>query len=207
MRVVFLEDVSGVALGGDVKEVKNGFARNYLIPKNLAVPVTHNSLQRVERLKKQSGEQRLKELADMRALAEELDGMRVNVEMRAGAGGRLYGSVTNGIVAEELSRLTGREINRRSIEIAEPIRELGMFDLTARLHPDVEARIQVLVYAAGTEPTAEEETSDAEESEAETPPIGEEAAESDAIVEEEITETAPTVDEDTKAEGDADDSQ
>ena len=76
MRVVFLEDVEGVARGGDVREVKNGFARNYLIPKNLAEPATHNALQRVGRLKVQADEFRLKTLSDMKALAEDLDGSK-----------------------------------------------------------------------------------------------------------------------------------
>ena len=167
MRVVFLEDVPGVAQGGDVKEVKNGFARNYLIPKNLAVPATHNALQRTERLRTQAGATRLKDLADMRALAEELDGTQVNIEMRAGTSGRLYGSVTNTIVAEALSRLTDREIDRRTIDIPEPIRDLGIFDLDVHLGPDVEAKIKVLVHATGTEPEIEAEAAEEEESETE----------------------------------------
>ena len=152
MKVVFLEDVSGVAEGGDVKEVKNGFARNFLIPKRLAVPVTREALQRVKRLTKTADETRLKVLTDMRALALELDGVRVDVEMKAGASGRLYGSVTNAIVAAHLSELTDREIDRRAVEVSEPIRQVGLFDLQIRLHPEVEASIKVLVYPVGSEP-------------------------------------------------------
>ena len=165
MRVVFLEDVQGVAEGGEVKEVKNGFARNYLIPKSLAVPATHNALQRVKRLTKQAEGERLKRLKDTRALAEELDGVQVNIEMRSGASGRLFGSVTSSIIAAELSRLTGREIDRRTVELAEPIRELGVSDVTIRLLPEVEAGVKVLVYATGTEPVmvAEEEADETQE--------------------------------------------
>ena len=181
MRVVFLEDVSGVAQGGDVKEVKNGFARNYLIPKNLAEPATHNALQRIERLKKQSDDTRLKILADVRALAEELDGVQVNVEMRVGGRGRLYGSVTNAIVAEELSRITGREIDRRTLEIAEPIRQLGMFGVGLRLHPEVKAEVKVLVYAAGTDPAAQEDGGEGVEGEAEAVDTGDEVAETETV--------------------------
>ena len=152
MRVVFLEDVSGVAQGGDVKEVKNGFARNYLIPKSLAVPVSHNALQRIARLKREADGVRIKSLADMRALGKELDGAQVNVEMRAGTGGHLYGSVTSAIVAERLSELTDREIDRRTVEITEPMRELGMYEISVRVHPEVEAQIKVLVYPTGTDP-------------------------------------------------------
>ena len=165
MKVVFLEDVPGVAQGGDVKDVKNGFARNYLIPKSLALPATHNALQRAERLKNQADGERVKRLADMKALAEELDGVQVNVEMRSGPGGRLYGSVTNAIIAEELSKLTAREIDRRTIHMEEPIRELGVFEFNARLHPEVEARIRVLVHEMGTEPVLPEEAEEGEEAE------------------------------------------
>ena len=152
MRVVFLEDVSGVAQGGDVKEVKNGFARNYLIPKSLAVPATHNALQRVAKLARQAGVTRVRQLSDMKALAEELQGRQVSVEMRAGTSGRLYGSVTNTIVAEALSELTEKDIDRRMIEIPEAIRELGLYDFGVTLHPEVEATIKVLVYPIGSDP-------------------------------------------------------
>ena len=152
MRVVFLEDVAGVAKGGDVREVKNGFARNYLIPKSLAVPATHNALQGVKRLTVEADETRLKTLSDMKALAEELDGVRVNVEMRAGAGGRLYGSVTNTMIADRISEEIGREIDRRAVALPEAFRELGLFDVSLRLHQDVQAKVSVLVHATGTDP-------------------------------------------------------
>jgi large subunit ribosomal protein L9 len=162
MRVVFLEDVQGVAQGGEVKEVKNGFARNYLIPMSLAVPATHNALQRVERLKRQAETDRLKRLKDTRALAEELDGVQVNIEMRAGASGQLFGSVTTSIIADELSKLTDRKIDRRTVELAEPIRELGASDVTIRLLPEIDVSVKVLVYATGTEPTIVDEESEAD---------------------------------------------
>ena len=152
MRVVFLEDVTGVAQGGDVKEVKAGFARNYLIPKRLATPITKDALQRVERLKKEAEATRTKTLADMKSLGEALGGAQVNIEMRAGASGRLYGSVTNAIVAEGLAKIAEREIDRRTISIPESIREVGLFDLRITLHAEVEADIKLLVYPAGTDP-------------------------------------------------------
>ena len=171
MRVVFLEDVAGVAQGGDVKEVKNGFARNYLIPQNLAVPATHNALQRIKRLAREAEQVRLKRLNDMRELAGALDEVRVKVEMRAGASGRLYGSVTSAIIADELSNMVDGEIDRRTVLLAEPIRELGLFDVKLRLHPEVEAEVQVQVYAMGTDPDAveeEDEESDEDDDSAES---------------------------------------
>ena len=175
MRVVFLEDVPGVARGGDVREVKNGFARNYLIPKKLATPASHNALQQLERLKRQAEQTRIRTLRDMKALGEQLEGQQVNVEMRAGSSGRLYGSVTNAIVAERLSELTDREIDRRVVEMAEPIREIGMHEISVRVHPEVEAQIRVLVHPTGTDPeefgqeSEEEGVVEAEASEAEAP--------------------------------------
>ena len=183
MRVVFLEDVAGVAQGGDVKEVKNGFARNYLIPKSLAVPATHNALQRIKRLAREADSVRLKQLNDMRELAEALNKVRVKVEMRAGASGRLYGSVTNAIIADELSNMVGAEIDRRTVVLEEPIRELGLFGVRLRLHQDVDAQIEVLVYAMGTDPDAEDEEAgeDGEESKSgDSQPAVEEAAASTA---------------------------
>lgn len=180
MRVVFLQDVAGVAQGGDVKEVKNGFARNYLIPKKFAVPATHNELQRVKQYAEQAERARLRLLQDMRELSETLNGTRIDVEMRAGVSGQLYGSVTNAIIADKLSEMSDREIDRRGIEIAEPIRQLGSFNVDVRLHPEVQAQIEVLVYPTGT--TADEwlasleEDAEADEGEGESV---ESAAESD----------------------------
>ena len=152
MKVVFLKDVQGVANGGDVKDVKKGFARNYLIPQNLATPATRESLKRVDRLGTHADVQRLKTLSDMKALAEQVDGAKVNVEMRAGASGRLYGSVTNTIVADKISDLTDRDIDRRTITIPEPIRTLGRHELNVRLYPGVTAMIDLTVHPTGTDP-------------------------------------------------------
>ena len=100
----------------------------------------------------------------MRELSETLDGTRIDVEMRAGASGQLYGSVTNAIIADKLSEMADREIDRRGIEIGEPIRQLGTFNVNVRLHPEVQAQIDVLVYPTGT--TAEAWLQSLEEEEA-----------------------------------------
>ena len=172
MRVVFLEDVPGVAQGGEIKEVKNGFARNYLIPKSLATPATHNAVQRVSRLQNQAQVSRVKRLDDMKELAAEFDGAEISVEMRAGSSGRLYGSVTNAIIAERLAELTEKEIDRRAVDLDEPIRDLGEYNLTIKLHPEVEAGISVLVYPTGMTPEEFAESmiasEEAEDGEAET---------------------------------------
>ena len=203
MRVLFLEDVEGVAQGGEVKDVKRGFARNYLIPQQLATPATRDSLQQVVRLKKDADATRLKRMTDMRALGEELDGAQVNVEMRAGTGGRLYGSVTNAIVAEKLSEKVEREIDRRTISIPDSIREVGSYELRVRLHQEVEATIALLVYPAGTDPVEFAETvlkEAAEASKAEEEAAAEDQVAAEASVEEQVVESAPA-EEQSKAEG------
>ena len=188
MKVVFLEDVPGVAQGGDVKDVKNGFARNYLIPQHLATPATRDSLQRIERLKKHADVVRLKSLADMRQVAEEISGRRIEIEMRSGVSGRLYGSVTNAIVAEKLAEMTAHEIDRRIVQIPESIRETGTYAIQIRLHPEVTSSVTLLVHPLGVDPdefvasleAAEEEAAEeveAEGSDEESGEASEEAAE------------------------------
>ena len=152
MKVVFLEDVLGVANGGEVKEVKNGFARNYLIPQKLAIPVSHNALKRIERLSKEAEQTRIKALTTMKALGEEIDGTSVSIQMRAGANGKLYGSVNSTMVVEKLLEITGHKIDRRIVLMSESIRDLGQFEIKLRLHPGVESKINVIVHADDVDP-------------------------------------------------------
>ncbi len=152
MRVVFIEDVEGVALGGEVKEVKNGFARNYLIPKNLAAPATHNNLQRIHKLTKNAATSRTYRLDEMKNLAGTLDGTEIGIEMRAGSNNRLYGSVTGTMVADALAEETGIEIERKLVQLDDPIRDVGTYEVPLRLYSDVSALIKVTVYATGTDP-------------------------------------------------------
>jgi len=147
MRVIFLQNVIDVARAGDVKEVRNGYARNYLIPNGLAAQATHNELQRMEKLKKVAEEQSLKESKRWEEVAEALDGKVIVLKMKSGETGQLYGSVTNSVIAKELAILTEREIDRRKIILNEPLRELGEFDVPIHLHPDIDATIKVIVEA------------------------------------------------------------
>lgn len=201
MKVLFLEDVPGVAQGGDIKNVKNGFARNYLIPKNLATPATQDSLQRIDRLKKQAESTRLKTLKDMKALGDELSGTRVDIEMRAGASGQLYGSVTNTIVAEKLASLTSREIDRRVIQIPESIRETGTYSIQIRLHPEVRTDVTLLVHPIGIEPEEFlESLEDIAEQAQDAGPSAEESTvdESDNLVEDPVSADVSETDDSSK---------
>ena len=159
MKVVFLEDVEGVAQGGEVKDVKNGFARNYLLPKNLAAPATHNNLQRIEKLRRQANVDRVEKLEDMKSVAESINDTEIVMEMRAGANDRLYGSVTGTMIADSVTDKTGISVERRWVQLDNPIRETGEFDVSIRLHSDVSANVRVIVHATGQDPL-EEETAD-----------------------------------------------
>ena len=159
MKVVFLEDVEGVAQGGEVKDVKNGFARNYLLPKNLAAPATHNNLQRIEKLRRQANVDRVEKLEDMKSVAESINDTEIVMEMRAGANDRLYGSVTGTMIADSVTDKTGISVERRWVQLDNPIRETGEFDVSIRLHSDVSSNVRVIVHATGQDPL-EEQTDD-----------------------------------------------
>ena len=152
MKVIFLEDVEGVAQGGEVKDVN-------LLPKNLAAPATHNNLQRIEKLRRQANVDRVEKLEDMKSVAEGINDTEIVMEMRAGANDRLYGSVTGTMIADSVTDKTGISVERRWVQLDNPIRETGEFDVSIRLHSDVSANVRVIVHATGQDPL-EEETAD-----------------------------------------------
>lgn len=145
MKVVFLEDVPNVAETGEVKEVADGYARNFLLPKKLAVLADSKAAQLVEaRLKKKARLQAETE-AEMRELARQLEGQEVALKARAGAKDRLYGSITNADIAEELEKSAGVVVDKRKIELDEPIHELGSYEIGIRLTKDIIPKIKLTV--------------------------------------------------------------
>ena len=168
MKVLFLEDVEGVAHGGDIKEVKRGFAKNYLLPKNIAILATKASLERIPKLKTQADKNRIQRINHMKELAGEIDGLRVNLPMRSGPNGKLYGSVTNNIIASELSALSSKEIERRMVILPESIRRVGIFEIKLHLDSEVEANISLLVHPENIEPDEFEESLAKEQTEEDT---------------------------------------
>jgi len=167
MKVVFLEDVPGVAHGGEVKNVKLGFARNYLLPKKLAALATSESLQRINSLKKKSDETRLFLTKNMNELSEKLNGQKIAIEARAGSNGRLFGSITDAMVASKLNEKFGCDVARKAIRLSESIREVGVVEIPVNLHQDIDTKISVIVYPVGTDPSEieklPEETTETEE--------------------------------------------
>ena len=145
MKVVFFEDVEGTALVGDVKVVKNGFARNFLLPRGMAGPVTPPNLQRANSLAEKEARRQARLDSEAEVQKERLDGYTVTFEARVGETGRLYGSVTSRDIAQKLQESTGIEVDSRVILLAEPIRELGSKSVTIRFTRNVSAEVNVTV--------------------------------------------------------------
>ncbi len=145
MKVVFFEDVEGTAQVGEVKVVKNGFARNFLLPRGIAGPVTPPNLQRANSLAEKEARRQAKLDGEAEVHKERLDGYTVSFEARVGETGRLYGSVTSRDVAQKLEESTGIEVDSRGILLAEPIRELGSKTVTIRFTRNVSAEITITV--------------------------------------------------------------
>ena len=145
MKVVFFEDVEGTAQVGDVKVVKNGFARNFLLPRGIAGPVTPPNLQRANSLAEKEARRQARLDSEAAVHKERLDGYTVSFEARVGETGRLYGSVTSRDIAQKLEESTGIEVDSRVILLAEPIRELGSQAVTIRFTRNVSSEITVTV--------------------------------------------------------------
>ena len=175
MKVLFLEDVPGTADAGQVKEVKNGFARNYLIPRKFAVQATANELQRINAIHRQAQGKRLQLSGDARRVAEALEGQAVTIEMRVGPSGRLFGAVTGRRIAEELNQLTAQQLDHRNVLLSTAIHAPGDYDVTVRLYREVTSQIKVRIVPEGYQPgdalpvgPAAEETEEAAADESES---------------------------------------
>ena len=147
MQVIFLQDVPDQAHAGEVKQVADGYARNYLLPKGLARVATPEILKRIHKIKSEGDQQRLHETQAMEELAQLLDNTSINVSARVTPTGRYYGAINNTRIAEELTSALGREIDRRIVEVVEPIREPGEYEISLRLSSDIQATIYITAEA------------------------------------------------------------
>ena len=143
MEVVFTHDVPNKARAGEVKKVPDGYARNYLIPQGLAEVATPEVLKRLHKIKATGDETRIRETAVNAELADALDGTNITVTARVTPTGRYYGAITSTHIAMTLSEEIGREIDRRLLEVVEPIREPGEYKIVVRLSGELEATIHV----------------------------------------------------------------
>ena len=147
MKVVFIEEVPGTAVPGDVKDVRDGFARNYLLPRNLAVPATKAALQRAEALSKVEEKRQAGLDAEAQKIVEKLEGKQILIRARVGEQGRLYGSVTTADIANRLDELLGEPIDRRRILLHTPLREVGTRQIPLRLTRNVTTSVEVVIEA------------------------------------------------------------
>ena len=147
MEVVFTQDVPNKARAGEIRNVPDGYARNYLLPQGLAVMSTPEIRKRLHKIKTAGDEVRLRETKVLEELKEALDDTELTVHARITPTGRYYGAITNTHISMALAEMTGREVERRWIEVAEPIREPGEYDIILRFSTEITATIHVLAEA------------------------------------------------------------
>ena len=202
MRVVFLEEVEGTARTGDVKNVADGFARNYLLPRKLAAPATDHyiNIAQAKAGKEERRQEKVDEEARDRVLPK-VDGKSVEIEVRVGEQGKLFGSVTARDIAEALQDATRVELEHRQVDLKEPIRELGGHEVTIKVTRNVLATITVNVVPVGGLP-AEEATEESPEiaSESEAEAEASAASEEEAIEEEAPVEAGQATEEPAEEE-------
>ncbi len=143
-ELILLSDVDGLGAEGSVVKVHDGYARNYLIPRKLAAAVTAASRKRLEKIQKEREIRRQAEEASARELAARIDAASVSLSAKAGEGEKLFGSITSAHIADAL-KLQGIEVDRHMILMDEPIKELGVFNIAIKVHPQVQATLKVWI--------------------------------------------------------------
>jgi large subunit ribosomal protein L9 len=163
MKIILLQDVEGLGKAGDLKEVANGYARNYLLPRRLAAGATPDLI--ANRAQRIAAEQRrLEKKAELnRQLAERLAQVTLTFKAKAGRQGRLYGSITSQDIATALQEAEGITIDRRAIDLSEPIRSLGTFSVPVKVATNQEPKLAVNVVGEAGKVTPEQEPKTAEE--------------------------------------------
>ncbi|QIZ05926.1 50S ribosomal protein L9 [Priestia megaterium] len=145
MKVIFLKDVKGKGKKGEVKNVADGYAHNFLIKQGLAKEANNANISTLDALKKKEEKAAAEELAEAQKLKEVLDQITVELTAKAGEGGRLFGSITTKQIAEELQKKNGIKIDKRKMELADAIRTLGHTKVPVKLHHEVVATLTVSV--------------------------------------------------------------
>ena len=142
------KDVERVGKAGDIKDVSDGYGRNFLLPRKLAQPATKGAQEQVDRVKATAVQRENRELDDAKALAVKLEAMQVILRLRSGKDGKLFGAVTNADVASALKQQHGITLDRRKIEFDEPVKAMGPGTAHVKLHREVTARIPLMVTSA-----------------------------------------------------------
>ena len=143
-EVLLMADVKDLGVEGDVVTVADGYARNYLLPRNLAAPVTDVTRKRLEKIRREREEVRKAELEAARQIAEKLEQSSCTIPVKVGEEDKMFGSVTSADIAEVLAA-KGVEIDKHKIALDEPIRELGVYDIRIKIHTDVDASVKIWI--------------------------------------------------------------
>ena len=147
MDVILLKDVEKLGAEGAVLTVKPGFARNYLLPRGLAVPATPQQLKAMEALRRQRSRQAERRKAELEALKQKLEARSLTLKLSLGEGEKPFGAITAHDVFEALQR-EGVEVDKHAVQLQQPIKALGVYDVPVRLHPDVTATLKLWVVKA-----------------------------------------------------------
>lgn len=147
MKVILMKDVKALGKKGDVKEVADGYARNYLFPRSLAVEASTGNMKNLDQEKQTAKHRKEVEEAKARELAERLNKVEVTFKVKVGEGGRLFGSITGKEIAEEIKRVSGIGVDKKQIELDEVIKTLGQHPVGIKLYPGVVAKVSIRVIA------------------------------------------------------------
>ena len=148
MKVVLTEDVKGTGKAGETREVADGYARNYLLPRMLAQAASKGAVERIDRQRATAVQREQRELDEAKSLATRLSEAQVTLKLRSGKDGKLFGAVTTSDVASALKQQHGITLDRRKIEFPEPVRAMGRATAQVRLHREVSAAIPLMVTSA-----------------------------------------------------------
>ena len=145
MKVILLEDVRSLGKAGDIVKVSDGYARNMLLPKKLAKEATAGNIKALENKKAAEAEQREKDKAEAIVIREALESEVINLVSKGGDSGRLFGAVTNVDIANAIKEQKGFDIDKKKIQIQEPIKAVGRYEIPVKIHPQVTATLKVVV--------------------------------------------------------------
>jgi large subunit ribosomal protein L9 len=148
MKLILTQEVGGLGAPGDVVDVAAGYGRNYLMPRGFAISWTRGGEKQVDLIKRARSAREIRTLDDAQAVAGQLQRLTVRLKRRAGSNGRLFGSVGTSDIAEAVRAAGGPELDRRKIEVPDPIKTAGTYKVQVRLHPEVTASVGIEVTGA-----------------------------------------------------------
>ncbi|HEX5596607.1 MAG TPA: 50S ribosomal protein L9 [Micromonosporaceae bacterium] len=148
MKIILTQEVSGLGAPGDIVEVKDGYGRNYLLPQGFAIAWTKGGEKQVAVIKRARESREIRDLGHANEVKAQLEGLKVSLSVRAGEGGRLFGSVTPAEIVDAVKSAGGPTLDRRRLELAGHIKSLGSYPVRVKLHPEVTAKFDLNVLKA-----------------------------------------------------------